>query len=131
MDKALLFQLIGSAVAIAALVGIAAWAGIARPTPPLDASALKALLEVEFPDHHPTATWISADGSGALAREGDTVLVLWRRGDGYVGRDIAWPIIAQAKAINGRVPLKLGDAKPVFAVADDVWPPQALIAQRN
>jgi hypothetical protein len=26
------------------------------------------------------------------------------------------------------VPLKLGDAKSVFAVADDVWPPKELSA---
>lgn len=124
----MLFQLVGSAVAIAALVGIAAWAGIARPTPPLDGPALKALLDVEFPDHHPTATWISADGSGALAREGETVLVVWRRGDGFVGRDAPLATIAQARSINGRVALKLGDARPVFAVADDVWPPKGLTA---
>jgi hypothetical protein len=124
----MLIQLIGSAVAIAALVGIAAWAGIARPMPALDAAALKALLDVEFPDHHPTATWISADGSGALAREGDTVLVLYRRGDGYVGRDVPLATIAQARSVNGRVALKFGDARPVFAVADDVWPPKEFAA---
>ena len=124
----MLFQLIGSAVAIAALVGVAAWAGIGRPTPALDAARLAALLDVEFPDHHPTATWISADGSGALARERDTVLVLYRRGDGYVGRDVPLAAIAQAKSVNGRVALKLGDARPVFVVADDVWPPKEIAA---
>jgi len=131
LEKAMLIQLIGSAIAISVLVGIAAWAGIARPTPPLDSAGLAALLAEEFPDHHPTATWISADGLGALARDGDTVLVLWKRGDGYVARDLAWPVVAAAQSKNGRRVLKTGDAAPVFAVADDVWPPQALIAQKE
>lgn len=131
LDKAMLIQLIGSAIAISALVGIAAWAGIARPTPPLDAAGLAALLAEEFPDHHPTATWISADGLGALARNGDTVLVLWKRGDGYVARELAWPVVAAARPKNGRLVLKTGDAAPVFAVADDVWPPQVLVAQKE
>ena len=127
MDKALLIQLLGSAVAITALVGLAAWAGIARPTPPLDAPTLAALLADEFPDHHPTAVWISADGAGALARAGDSVLVLWRRGDGYVAREITWPAVAAATSHGGRLKLPVGDAAPVFAVADDLWPPRELI----
>ncbi len=131
MDKAMLIQLIGSTIAISVLVGIAALAGIARPTPPLDAAGLAALLAQEFPEHHPTATWISADGAGALARAGDAVLVLWKRGDGFVARDLAWPVVADAKSRNGRLVLKTGDAAPVFAVADDVWPPQALIVQEE
>ena len=128
LDKALLIQLLGSAVAIAALVGLAAWAGIARPSPPLDAQTLATLLADEFPDHHPTATWISADGSGALAREGDRVLVLWRRGDGYVARETRWQALAAATAQKGRVKLPVDDASPVFAVADDIWPPRTLAA---
>jgi hypothetical protein len=131
LDKAMLIQLIGSTIAISVLVGIAALAGIARPTPPLDAAGLAALLAQEFPEHHPTATWISADGAGALARAGDAVLVLWKRGDGFVARDLAWPVVADAKSRNGRLVLKTGDAAPVFAVADDVWPPQALIVQEE
>ena len=78
-----------------------------------------------------TATWISADGFGALARDGDTVLVLWKRGDGYVARDLAWPVVAAAKSKNGRLVLKTGDAAPVLAVADNVWPPQTLVAQKE
>ena len=124
----MLIQLIGSAVAISVLVVIAAWARIARPMPPLDAATLGALLVQEFPDRHPRATWISADGAGALARDGDTALVLWRRGDGYVARDVAWPIVAGLKPSQGRVVIRLADARPVFAVAHDVWPPRELVA---
>lgn len=122
----MLIQLMGSAIAISVLVALAGLAGIARPTPPLDAAGLAALLAQEFPDHHPTATWIAADGAGALARDGATVLVLWKRGDGFVARDMAWPGVAQAKPTGGRLVLKTGDAAPVFAVVDDVWPPQCL-----
>ena len=126
----MLVQLIGSAIAISVLVAIAAWAGIARPTAPLDAATLGALLAEEFPDHHPTATWISADGAGAVARDGDLALVLWRRGDGYVARDVAWSVVAQAQSKTGRRTLRLADAAPAFAVSDDVWPPRVLIAAR-
>ncbi len=131
LDKAMLIQLVGSTIAIAALVGFAAWAGIARPTPPLDAARLAALLAEEFPDHHPTATWIASDGSAALAREGDLALVLWRRGDGYVARDVAWPVVAGARSKNGKLTLRLADAAPALAVGDDVWPPQVLVVQKE
>ena len=43
MDKALLIQLLGSAVAVSLLVAIAAWARIPRATPPLDAESAKAV----------------------------------------------------------------------------------------
>lgn len=127
----MLIQLVGSAIAIAALVGFAAWARIARPTPPLDAARLAALLVEEFPDHHPTATWISTDGSAAVARVADLALVLWRRGDGYVARDVAWSVVAKARARNGRLTLRLADAAPVLAVGDDVWPPKILVTQQD
>ena len=125
----MLIQLIGSTIAITALVGFAAWAKIARPNPPLDAARLAALLAEEFPDHHPTATWISTDGAGALARSGDLALVLWRRGDGYVARDVAWSVVAGARSKSGRLTLRLADAAPVLAVGDNVWPPQILVTQ--
>ena len=128
LDKAMLIQLLGSAVSISLLVGLAAWAGLARPTPPLDAVGLAALLAQEFPDRNPTATWISADGLGALARDGAVVLVLWKRGDGYVAREIPWPALAAARSKPGRRVLKTGDAAPAFAVADNVWPPKELAA---
>lgn len=128
MDKALLIQLVGSTVGIAALIALAAWAGIARPTPPLDPAALAALLAEEFPDHHPHATWITADGAGAVARDGDRALVLWRRGDGYVAREADWSAVAQARPSQGRLTLRLPDAAPVLAVADETWPPRELAA---
>ncbi len=121
-----MIQLGGSLVAVALLVAFTAWLGVARPTPPLDADAAKALLAVEFPDHRPDAIWIAADGAGMIARAGTLALVLWRRGDGYVARDLPWSAVADLKPAKGRLAVRVPDARPVFAVADDAWPPREL-----
>lgn len=121
-----MIQLGGSVVAVALLVGFAAWLGVARSTPPLDAGSAKALLDLEFPDHKPDAVWIAADGAAVIAREGGLALVLYRRGDGYVARDLPWNAVAASKPTGGRLALRLADARPVFAVNDDVWPPKEL-----
>lgn len=126
MDKALLIQLGGSVVAVVLLVAFAAWLGVARATPPLDVEAAGRLLDLEFPDNRPDALWIAADGAGLIARVGDLALVLWRRGDGYVARETPWPAVAALKPVGGRLTVRLADARPVFAVADDVWPPKDL-----
>ena len=126
MDKALLMQLGGSVVAIAVLVALAAWLGVARPTPPLGPDTARALLAQEFPDHPPNAVWIAADGAAAIAREDALALVLYRRGDGYVARDLPWATVAALKPAQGRLILRLTDARPVLAVNDDVWPPKEL-----
>lgn len=123
MDKALLVQLLGSAVAVSLLVAIAAWARIARPTPPLDAEGARAQLAVEYPDDRVDGLWVAGDGAGVIARSGDRALVLWRKGDGYVARDLAWTSAASAKVENGRLRLKLADGAPRLAFADGTWPP--------
>lgn len=126
MDKALLIQLGGSLAGVILLVAFAAWIGVARATPPLDGESARALLDLEFPDHRPDAVWIAADGAGLIARQGDLALVLYRRGDGYVARDLPWSTVAALKPINGRLSVRVADARPVFAVKDDVWPPREL-----
>lgn len=126
MDKALLIQLVGSAVAVSLLVAIAAWARIPRPTPPLDAEGARALLNVEFPDDRVDALWIAADGAGLVARSGDRALVAWRKGDGYVARDLAWSAALAAKADNGFLRLKTADGAPRLALKDGAWPPREL-----
>jgi hypothetical protein len=126
LDKALLIQLGGSVVAVALLVAFVRWLGVARPTPPLDAASARALLDLEFPDHHPQATWIAADGAGLIARDRDQALVLYRRGDGYVARDLPWSAVAALKPMGGRVTVRVSDARPAFAVKDDAWPPKEL-----
>lgn len=126
MDKALLIQLGGSIAAVALLVAFAAWMGVARATPPLDVDSARALVALEFPDHKPDAVWVTADGAAVIAREGALALVLYRRGDSYVARDLPWSEIAALKPVNGRLTPHLGDARPVFAVNDDAWPPKEL-----
>ena len=119
-----LYGVLGMAVAL--LVAFAAWMGVARPTPPLDPKSARALLDLEFPDHRPDAVWIAANGAGIIARDGALALVLYRRGDGYVARDLPWSAIAALKPTGGRLTLRLSDARPVFAVEDDAWPPKEL-----
>ena len=128
MNKALIIQLLGSAVAVSLLIGLAAWGRIARPTPPLDAAAALALLAQEFPDHRLDALWIAADGAGLVARSGDEALLVWRKGDGYVARQAPWRQALAAAVVKGRLTLRLDDAAPRFALTDGVWPPRELIA---
>lgn len=126
MDKALLIQLGGSVAAIVLLVALAAWLGVARATPPLDADKAWTLLAQEFPDHRPDAVWIAGDGAAVIARAGAQAFLLYRRGDGYVACDLPWASVAALKPTNGRLTLRLADARPVLAVNDDVWPPKEL-----
>lgn len=123
LDKALLIQLLGSATAVALLVGFAAWARIPRPTPPLDDAGARALLADEFPDDAIDAVWVAADGAGVVARAGERALVLWRKGDGYVARDLAWTDALAATAAKGRLTLKLADGAPRLLLKDGAWPP--------
>lgn len=91
-----LIQLLASATAVAALVGLAAWAKIERPVPPLDEAHARSVLADDFPDHPIEALWTAPDGSRALARSGGELLSVRRVGDGYVAsaepfRAEAWP----------------------------------------
>ncbi|MDG2522451.1 hypothetical protein P7B02_12935 [Caulobacter segnis] len=90
MNKALLIQLLTSAGMVAGMVAVAWWAKIARPTPPLDETAVRTLLADDFPDIEPDQVWIADQGRGAVARAGDKALVLFRLGDGYVARLAPW-----------------------------------------
>ncbi|MGR4865662.1 hypothetical protein [Caulobacter sp. LARHSG274] len=128
MDKALLIQLLGSAAAVALLVGLAAGAGVPRPAPPLDPAAARALLAQEFPDHPLDALWIAADRAGAVARADDVALVLWRKGDGYVARAAPWAAALDAAVARGRVRLRRVEGRPRLALGDGAWPPQELAA---
>lgn len=129
MDKALLVQLLGSALAVALLVGLSAWARIARPTAPLDEAAARRLLADEFPDHGVTAVWIGGDGASVVARaDEDLALVLWRKGDGYVARSAAWPDVVAARPTEGSVRLAAVDGAPRLRLGQCPWPPQEAAA---
>lgn len=131
MDRALLVQLLGSAVAVTLLVAFAAWARIARPTPPLDEAGARALLADEFPDNRLDAVWIAADRAGVVARSGDLALVLWRKGDGYVARAAPWRQALAAKVEDGHLKLRLADAAPRLVVGEGAWPPPQFAAARE
>jgi hypothetical protein len=129
LDKAQLIQLFGSAMAVGLLVAVAAWARIARQTPPLDDGRARALLAVEFPDEPVEALWIAADGAGLVARSSDRALVAWRKGDGYVARDMAWTAALAARADRGFLILKTADAAPRLVLKDGAWPPPEFVSQ--
>lgn len=119
-----------SAVAVALMVGIAAWARIARPVAPLDTTLARALLSVDYPDLVPDVIWVSADANGAIARAGKDALVLYRLGDGWVTRHLPWDKALAAPIRGGRVRLKLSDPSAPVAklVVSGInpWPPEGL-----
>jgi hypothetical protein len=119
-----LVQFLGSAVAIAAVVGLAAWAKISRDAPPLDDAHARRVLAEEFPDAAPDAVWTDADGSVALARAGDALLTLHRAGDGYAANTLPISALTRARREGERVVLALGPgARPLRFAAGDRWPP--------
>jgi len=122
------YILIGSAVAVALMVAVAAWARIARPTQALDELSARAMLADEFPDHAPDLLWIAADGAGVIARAGARALVLFRLGDSWVARSLAWSDAVKAPVRGGKLRLRLRDpAAPVAALAVsgvNPWPPE-------
>ena len=125
MNAAFLIQSGASAVAVAALVALAAWARIARPLPPLDEVRARALFAEEFPGRAVEQVWTAADGSGAIGKSGAAALVLVRAGDGYAAREIPWTRALAAGAQDGRAAFDLGDVgapRAVLAVPD--WPPK-------
>lgn len=129
MGQAFFIQLFASGVAVALLVGLAAWARIARPTGPLDETRARALLADEFPDRKLDGVWIASDGGGVLAKSGGLALVLCRLGDGYAARQIPWAQALQASFRNGRLCVDLGDvAAPKAFLNLPAWPPKDLAA---
>ena len=124
-----LYILIGSAVAVAMKVAVAAWARIARPAPALDESSARVMLAEEFPDDAPGQLWIAADSCGVIARDGARALVLFRLGDSWVARALSWDDAVKAPVRGGKVRLRLRDpAAPVAALAVsgvNPWPPES------
>jgi hypothetical protein len=127
MSWAFVIQTAVSALAIAALVGLSAWAGIATPRPPLDAAAARRLIAEAFPDERVGGVWVAADGRAALARAGARALVVYQRGDDYVARSLAWGEALAAPIEGGAVRLVFHDiAAPGARLAlgtDATWPP--------
>ena len=127
MNQAFFIQLAASGVAVAAMVGLAAWANIARPAQPLDEARARQLLAEEFPERTLEGLWVAVDGLGAVAKSGAMALVLCRLGDGYVARQIPWAQALAASLKGGRISIDLADvAAPRAVIALDAWPPKGL-----
>ena len=121
---AFLLQTAASAVAVLALTGIAAWARLSRPMPPLDEARARRLLTEEFPGRALDHVWISDDRCSAVARSDEVALILYAAGDGYVARHLPWRQAAKSSAENGRVAIDLHDiAAPRALLAFAAWPP--------
>jgi hypothetical protein len=124
MTQAFLIQFAGSAVAVALLVGLAAWLGRPKALPHLDDAQARAFLTLEYPGRSVDGVWVTTDGRGALARSGDLALVLYAAGDGLVARHLAWSAAMAARPVAGSVQLALGDfAAPRARLAFSTWPP--------
>lgn len=129
MDEAYFVQLALSAAAVGLLVGIAAWAKIARPAGPLDEHKARDLFESEFPGRRLDAIWVASDGAGALAKSGGLALVICQVGDGFAARQIPWAQALAATFRNGRLSVDLADiAAPRAVIALPAWPPKDLAA---
>jgi hypothetical protein len=126
---AYLIQFAVSALAVALMVGIAAWATRGRGGPPLDEGTARAWLADEFPDRPVDGLWLAADGLGAVAKSGDAALVLSRMGSGYVARKVAWTQAAAANPKDGRIRIAFADvAAPGAVLAMPAWPPKEAVA---
>jgi hypothetical protein len=124
LDKGFILQFLASALAVALLVGLAAWARIARPMTPLVEARARVLLEEEFPGEVLDQVWVAVDGRGALVRSGVRALILCEVGDAYVARDLDWSEALAAPFRDGVVHLTLKDiAAPRARLALASWPP--------
>jgi hypothetical protein len=129
VDKAYLIQLAASTAAVSVLVGLAAWAKIARPVGPLNLARAQELLSEEFPGRSLDQVWVATDGAGALARSGGMALVLCRVGDGFAARQIPWAQAVSSSFRNGRLRIDLSDiSAPVATISLPSWPPKDLAA---
>ncbi len=124
MSQAFFIQLAASGLAVALLVGLAAWASIARPNPPLTDAKARQMFDEEFPGRRLDGLWVAEDGKGALAKSGAAALVLCRFGDGFVARQIPWGQALSAAFRKGELCIDLADiAAPRAVLSLRSWPP--------
>lgn len=116
MTAAFWVQFAGSAVAVIILVALARWARIARTVGSLEEGEARRLMDDEFPERTIDQLWLADDGRAALARSGDLALVIFRLGDGFVGRQLPWSRVPEPDA--GYLALSFTDfAAPGFRMA--------------
>ena len=106
--KFIITQLVTLAI-VGAIMGLVAWVNIPRATPPLDEAEVRRRLAEDFPQTPLDRIWLALDRKGAVARSGDLALLLFRMGDSYVSRSMAWSKALQAEASKGRFWFKFND----------------------
>ena len=106
--KYIITQLVTLAI-VGGIMGLVAWVKIPRATPPLDEAEVKRRLAEDFPQSPLDQIWVAIDGAGAVARSGDLALLLFRMGDSYVSRSMAWSQALQAEAAKGQFWFKFND----------------------
>jgi len=106
--KYIITQLVTLSI-VGAIMGLVAWVKIPRATPPLDEAEVRRRLAEDFPQTPLDQIWLALDGAGAVGRSGDLALLLFRMGDSYVSRSMAWSNAVQAEAIKGRFWFRFND----------------------
>ncbi|HEX6865754.1 MAG TPA: hypothetical protein VF122_00840 [Caulobacteraceae bacterium] len=109
MEDGYLIQFVGSAIAIAVLTLIAAWARIPRATPKLDDASARAIIAEDEPDLALDHVWVDAAGLTAVAKAGAEGVVLFRVGDGFAVRTMPWAEVASAAASGDRAVIAFHD----------------------
>ncbi|CAN5155549.1 hypothetical protein BH09PSE2_BH09PSE2_08010 [soil metagenome] len=116
-------QFLGSAVAIALLVGLVAWTRKGRDDGGLD---WPQRFAEEFPGASVDELWVASDGSSALAHACDRALIGWRLGDGVVTRSAPFSHLHVAQRGPRHVELSLDDPglpRLRFLADEGPWPP--------
>ena len=86
---------------------------------------MRSLLGDDFPGAQIDRIWLAGDGSAALARSGARALYLFRLGDSWVVRDLAWTEAAGAPVRDGRLHLRLpGVSRRLACPVLAGWPPE-------
>jgi len=117
-----------SLTAIGLMIGLAAWAKIARPLTPLSTDQARALIGLDFPTRPLGPVWIEDQGQGAIIRSGDLALILFRFGDSYVSRAVSWDRLNTLSPSGGQVlvPLDEFEAPKAHFAVSGAWPPSVL-----
>ena len=117
-----------SLTAIGLMIGLAAWAKIARPLMPLSPEHARQLIQLDFPSQTLGSVWIDDNGKGAIIRSDDLALILFRFGDSFVSRAVRWEQLTRLSPIDGRVlvPLEEFEAPRAQFAVSGAWPPSVL-----
>jgi hypothetical protein len=83
MSAAFLIQLLISAVAVAVMVGLAAWIGVPKVIGGMTEAQVQAVLADDHPDMPIDRISIAPDGKSAIATSGERALLVKRVGDGH------------------------------------------------